>query len=93
MSILKSFGYLIVNGKNYHHIIDLETLFPSEYFTVVTIICKDSGIADALSTAVFNMPFEQGLEFIESLPDTEALWVLKDGSLKYSSDFKDFMKK
>lgn len=85
--------FYTVNGKNYHHIIDPETLLPSEYFTAVTIICKDSGNADALSTAVFNMPFEQGLEFIESLQDTEALWVLKDGELKCSSNFKDFIKK
>lgn len=85
--------FYTVNGKNYHHIIDPETLFPAEYFNAVTIICKDSGIADALSTAVFNMPFEQGLDFIEALPDTDALWVMKDGEIKYSSHFKDFIKK
>lgn len=85
--------FYTVGGENYHHIIDPETLFPSLYFTAVTIICKDSGAADALSTAVFNMPFEQGLDFVEGLADTEALWVLKDGQMKYSANFKDFIKK
>jgi len=85
--------YYTVDGKNYHHIIDPETLFPAGYFTAVTIICKDSGFADVLSTAVFNMPFEQGLKFIDSLPDTEALWVLKNGEIKYSANFKDLIKK
>lgn len=85
--------FYTVNGKNYHHIIDPDTLFPTENFTAVTIICKDSGMADALSAAVFNMPFEQGLKFIEDLPDTDALWVLNDGEMKYSSGFKDFIKK
>lgn len=85
--------YYTVNGKNYHHIIDPETLFPSEYFTAVSIITNDSGMADALSTAVFNMPFEEGKEFIESIPETEALWVFNDGEIKYSSNFKDFIKK
>ena len=84
--------FYTVNGKNYHHIIDPDTLFPTENFTAVTIICKDSGMADALSAAVFNMPFEQGLKFIEDLPDTDALWVLNDGEMKYSSGFKDFIK-
>lgn len=85
--------YYTVNEKKYHHIIDPETLFPSGYFTAVTIVCKDSGVADALSTAVFNMPFDQGFKFIEDLPDTEALWVLNNGEMKYSSHFKDFIKK
>lgn len=84
--------YYTVEGKIYHHIIDPETLMPTEYFTAVTIICKDSGTADALSTAVFNMPFEQGLQFIDNLPETEALWVLKNGDIKYSKNFKDLIK-
>lgn len=85
--------YYTVNGKRYHHIIDPKTLMPSAYFTAVTIVCKDSGLADALSTAVFNMPFEQGLPFIESLSGTEALWVFKNGDMKYSSDFRNYIKK
>lgn len=85
--------YYTVNGKKYHHIIDPETLFPSEYFTAVTIITKDSGLADALSTAIFNMPFNQGKELIESIEYTEAIWILKDGSIKYSTNFKELIKK
>jgi thiamine biosynthesis lipoprotein len=84
--------YYTVNGKRYHHIIDPVTLFPSQYFSAVTIVTKDSGMADALSTAVFNMTYEQGLKFINSLPDTEALWVMKNGEIKYSDDFQKFVK-
>lgn len=83
--------FYTVKGKNYHHIIDPVTLFPAEYFTSVTIICKDSGIADALSTSVFNMPYDQGLKLIESLPDIDALWIFKDHSIKYSSHFSDYI--
>jgi thiamine biosynthesis lipoprotein len=85
--------YYIVNGRKYHHIINPDTLFPSGYFISVSIICKDSGMADALTTAVFNMPFEQGLEFIEGLPETEAMWVGVAGEVRYSSRFKDYIKK
>ncbi len=84
--------YYTVDGKKYHHIIDTETLFPSEYVTAVTIICPDSGVADSLSTAVFNMSFEEGLAFIDDLPDTEAVWILNNGDIKYSAHFKDLIK-
>ena len=85
--------YYTVGNKQYHHIIGSETLMPSEYFTAITIVCKDAGVADALSTAVYNMPFEEGLALVEELPDTEALWVCKNGELKYSSHFKEYIKK
>jgi len=84
--------YFTVNGEQYHHIIDKKTLMPSQYFTAVTIICPDSGKADAFSTAIFNMPLDKGLAFINSLSDTEALWVLKDGTLEYSDGFDKYIK-
>ncbi|WP_024833373.1 FAD:protein FMN transferase [Ruminiclostridium josui] len=85
--------YYTVNGKRYHHIIDPITLFPSEHFSAVTIVTHNSGMADVLSTAIFNMPFEQGKKLIDSLPDTEALWVAKDGKIKYSNDFSKYLNK
>lgn len=84
--------YYTVDGKQYHHIIDPSTLMPSEYFTAVTIVCEDSGMADALSTGVYNMSYEDGLKLIESQPDAEALWVFPNGDIKFSSYFKDFIK-
>jgi thiamine biosynthesis lipoprotein len=83
--------YYTVNGKRYHHIIDPSTLFPAQYYSQVTIITTDSGTADALSTAVYNMPFDQGLKFINNLPDTEAMWVMKNGNIKYSNGFNKYM--
>lgn len=80
--------YYTVNGERYHHIIDPETLMPARYFVAVTIITEDSGMADALSTAVFNLPFEEGLDLVDSLEKTEALWVFHDGTQKESQGFK-----
>ena len=85
--------YYIVDGKEYNHIIDPDTLYPAEYYHSVTIMCKDSALADALSTTIFIMPFEEGKKYIESLPDTEAMWVMKNGEIRYSSGFKNYMKK
>lgn len=83
--------YYEVDGKAYHHIIDPETLMPADYFTAVTILCQDSGMADALSTYLYMVPFEEGLDFIEGLDDAEALWIFKDGSQKTSSGFQSYV--
>lgn len=85
--------YYVVNGKRYHHIIDPATLYPAEYFREVTILCEDSGMADTLTKAIFNTPFEEGLKFINNLPDVEALWVLKSGEIRYSDGFEKYLKK
>nr|WP_312577832.1 FAD:protein FMN transferase [Sedimentibacter sp.] len=84
--------YYTVDGKRYNHIINQETLFPSEYFASVSIICENSGKADALSTAVFGMPFDQGKKLIDSIPNTEAMWIYNDGEIKYSENFEKLIK-
>jgi thiamine biosynthesis lipoprotein len=84
--------YYTVDGKQYHHIIDPKTLRPAEYFVFVSIACRDSGMADALSTAVFNMPYEEGAAFIEKLDGIEAMWEFHDGTKMYSSGFKPMIK-
>ena len=83
--------YYEVDGKRYHHIIDPVTLFPADYFTSVTILCEDSGAADAWSTALFNMSYEEGLKLVEADPDVEALWIFKDGTMKDTSGFQDLI--
>lgn len=85
--------YYTVNGKQYHHIIDGETLMPANYFKSVSVLCADSGIADALSTALFCMDYKDGLKIIETTENTEAMWVLPNGTQKYSENFKDYFQK
>ena len=84
--------YYMVDGVKYHHIIDPVTLMPSTYFTAVTIVCKDSGMADAYTKAIYNMPYEDGLQFVEKHPEIEALWVFKNGDLKYSPGFAKYIR-
>ena len=82
--------YYTVDGVRYHHIIDPDTLMPGDEFLSVSIICRDSGLADALSTAVFNMSAQEGLAFVEQLDGVEALWILSDGSEQQSSGFDQY---
>ena len=76
-----------VDGKAYHHIIDPDTLYPGEYWRSVTVVCADSGTADALSTALFLLPEDEGQALLESY-GAEALWVGADGSVTCSSGFR-----
>ncbi len=81
----------VVDGKPYHHIIDPDTLYPSEHWRSVTIICQDSGVADVLSTALFLLPLEQGRQLLGQY-GAEALWVDRDGKLYYSSGFQSLIR-
>lgn len=76
--------------KRYCHIIDQDTLMPADNFSSVTIITNDSGMADAYSTAVFNMPLAEGMEFVNQLDGVEAMWILEDGSIQYSDGFEEY---
>ncbi|NLA96485.1 MAG: FAD:protein FMN transferase [Clostridiaceae bacterium] len=79
--------FYVVEGQSYHHIIDPDTLFPENRYLSVSIVTPDSGLADALSTALFNLDLEDGKKLIKSMEETEALWCMPDGSLVESDGF------
>ena len=76
--------YFIAGDKKYHHIIDPVTLVPADYFASVSIITEDSGLADALSTALFCMSYEDGLALVTEIGNIDVIWIYKDGSVKYT---------
>lgn len=80
-----------VDGKSYHHIIDPETLYPSACWRSVTIVCEDSGLADALSTALFVLPQEEGQALLDQC-GAMALWVCMDGTILYSPGFETLIR-
>ena len=80
-----------VDGKLYHHIIHPDTLYPSELWRSVTILCEDSGLADALSTALFLLPLEEGLALLEN-SNAEAMWVDSQGNFYYSPGFESYIR-
>ena len=84
--------YYTVDGKRYHHIIHPDTLLPAEGFLSVSVISGDSGVADALSTALFCLPLKEGQKLVAEHADAEAMWVLEDGSQKTSSGWDFYLK-
>lgn len=72
--------YVTIGGVNYHHIIDTVSLFPETRYLSVTVQTPHSGKADALSTAIFNMNYEDAKSFISSFEDElEVTFVFSSG--------------
>jgi len=78
--------YYTVGGVRYHHIINKDTLMPKNDYRSVTVVTEDSGLADALSTALFNMDYEDGVRLIESIDSAFAVWVMPDGRIFLHGD-------
>ena len=80
-----------VNGQLYHHIIDPDTLYPSTYWRSVTIVCENSGLADALSTALFLLTQEEGQKLLD-ITGAKAMWVDQQGEIFYSPGFETLIR-
>lgn len=85
--------YYTYQNKRYHNIIDSSTLFPADYMKSVTVITENIKEADRLSTMLFLMPVEEGMQYIETLENTEAIWYQNDDTILYSSGLKDVFTK
>ena len=80
-----------VDGRLYHHIIDPDTLYPGGDWRSVTVVCADSGLADALSTALFLLPQAEGQAILGKF-QAEAMWVDAEGNISYSPEFEALIK-
>ncbi len=80
-----------VAGKQYHHIIDPKTLYPGTLWRSVSVICEDSGLADALSTALFLLPRAEGQRLLDKY-GAMALWVDTQGTVSYSPGLNNLMR-
>ncbi len=75
-----------LDGRCYHHILDTATGYPYENDLLsVSVICASSADGDGLSTACFALGLEKGLAYIESLDQTEAIFITSDYKLHVTS--------
>ena len=76
-----------LDGKSYHHILNAQTGMPVDGEIVSVTVIADSGVlSDALSTAVFAVGMEKGVELCKEF-GAEALFIKKDGSLFATKGF------
>lgn len=80
--------YYTVQGTRYHHLIDPKTWMPGTRWRSVSIICEDSGIADALSTALFLLPKNQGEQLLTAF-HADAFWVSASGEQYFTPGFAE----
>lgn len=75
--------YYMYEGKTMHHIIDPSTLQPARHSRAVSVVTKDSGLADILSTTLYTLSHKDGMQLIKDLKEKEnievdALWIYDD---------------
>lgn len=80
--------YFVRDGVRYHHILNPDTGRPAEGVVSATVIAETAMDADALATAVFVLGPEKGIEWIESLAETEAMILAPSGPPHFSKGFQ-----
>lgn len=82
--------YYRIGDKLYHHILNPKTGYPYENnLYEVTIISDKSVDGDGLSTTCFALGLEKGMELIESIPNTEAIFITDDFEIHSTSGIGD----
>lgn len=83
-----------VDGKTYHHILDVKTGYPADTdvasVSLVSTLGR-SGDCDAMSTICLMLGVEEGVKFIESVDGVEAVFIDKDGKITKTSGEKSFV--
>ena len=73
--------------RSSHHIFDPSTGRSPLEFSSVSVVAPTAMEADALSTAVFVLGIERGTRLIARTERADALFVLKDGSVRATAGF------
>lgn len=84
--------YFEQDGQRYCHIMDPDTASPAQSgVDSVTIIGSDGTVCDALSTALFVMGEEKGIQFWRDHPELnfEAIFIAQDGTLAVTAGLAD----
>ncbi|MDA1075785.1 MAG: FAD:protein FMN transferase [Proteobacteria bacterium] len=77
------------DGVRYHHILDPTTGDSARRSMSVTILGPQATFTDALSTSVFVLGPEKGLELVNQLPGIDAIIIDEDGNMRFSEDLQE----
>lgn len=82
--------YLEKDGKIYHHILDPQTGFPLDNdISSVTVFSDDPVQGDALSTSLFLMGIDSGMQLVEQTEGIEAIFIDRKHQVYISSGLKE----
>ena len=77
--------YVTFNGKQYAHIINPKTGYPSTGIISATVYAPKAELADALATALFVMGIEVGIDRINQLYQVECIVIDSQGKMHVSN--------
>jgi thiamine biosynthesis lipoprotein len=79
-------------GQRYHHIFDPKTGYPAKNGVISVTIVTESGIdADALSTSLFVLGVEDGLELANSLEGIHTMIITENKEIYFSDGFRNLV--
>ena len=82
--------YFVYNDKKYHHILDTTTGYPVDNEIMgVSILSEKSIDGDCLSTTLFALGLDKGMELVNSIEGAEAIFIAKDKTIYLSEGIKD----
>lgn len=82
--------YFEENKVKYHHIINPRTGYPADSGIIsATVIGENSMEADALSTAVFILGLEKGMELINKTEGVEAIFITSEKEIYITDGIRD----
>lgn len=73
--------FYVVGGVRYHHIINHVTLYPSDYYSALSVCTESAALSDALSTALFNLPKSRAEQLVQSFSVRHAVFIDKNGAI------------
>ena len=77
-------------GRVYHHILDVRTGMPAQTDVAsATIVAKRSLDCDGYSTTAFMLGTEAALDFVEQIPQVEAVIITQGDDVRYTSGLED----
>ncbi len=83
--------YYVVDGKEYNHIIDPDTLYPATRWKAVSVMAPSSAVADALSTALFILDQNSGQALLDEY-SALAMWTTGEGEEIFSPGFSEILR-
>ena len=81
-------SYFVYNGKRYAHIINPHTGFPVTDKKSVSVFSQSAELSDAMATALFVMPIDEGLKLLETLPNMRAIIIDSESKVHHSKNLQ-----
>ncbi len=78
--------YFIHKGVRYSHNINPHTGYPLHGLKSVTVFSPSAELSDALATAAYVKGVQNGLNFINQLPQTHCIFIDENNKLFFSND-------